>query len=63
MWKFQDFSVILIFLHKINFEESRGSKIAVFAILVTLKMINLLNFSRQKVQKSINSKFGASEMC
>ena len=55
VWKFQDFYVTQI-LREIDFGECRGSDIDVFAILVTLKMINLVYFSLQKVQKSIKIK-------
>ena len=49
----------MIFLHitqilrEINFGGSRSSKTAVLAILGALKMINLVNFSFQKMQKFI----------
>ena len=39
VWKFQDFSVIQI-LRKINFEEYRSSKNAVFTILEALNNVN-----------------------
>ena len=52
VWKFQDFCVIQI-LREINFGESRSSKIAFFAILVTLDFVDMVNFSLQKVQKFI----------
>ena len=44
VWKFHDFSVIQI-LSEINFEECRSSKIAIFAILGALNLVNLVNFS------------------
>ena len=50
MWKFDEFSVTQI-LREINFEESISSKIALFANLEALKMINLVNFSLQKSVK------------
>ena len=50
MWKCHDFSVTQIF-REINFGESRSSKTAVLTILEALKMINLVNFSLQKMQK------------
>ena len=46
VWKFHDFFVTQI-LREINFEDSRSSKIPVFA----LTFVNFLNFSLQKVQK------------
>ena len=52
MWKFHDFSVTQI-LRETNFGESRGFKTAVLAILEALKMIILVNFSLQKMQKFI----------
>ena len=48
MWKFWDFSITQI-LREINFGEFQSSEIVVFAIF------NLVNFSRQKVQKYQNS--------
>ena len=50
MWKCHDFSVTQIF-REINFGESRSSKTAVLTILEALKMILLVNFSLQKMQK------------
>ena len=52
MWKFHAFSVTQI-LREINFEESRSFKSAVFAILGSIKIVNLLNFNLLKVQKFI----------
>ena len=46
----QDISVIQI-LREINFGVLRSSKTAVFDIIETLKMVNLVNFSLQNVQK------------
>ena len=60
MWKFQDTSVNQTFC-EINFEESRSSKSAVFAILGSLKIVNLLNFNLLKLQKFIKSNFRASK--
>ena len=60
MWKLQDYSVIQI-LREINFGDSRSSKTAIFAILGAPNFVNLVNFSLQKVQKSIESKFKASK--
>ena len=44
-------------LREINFGDSRSSKSAVFAILGSLKIVNLLNLSLLKVQKFISIKF------
>ena len=52
VWKSQDFSVILI-LRETNFGESRSSKTAVFAFFESLNLVNLVNFSLQKVQQLI----------
>ena len=52
VWKFQDFSVILI-LREINFGEFRSSQTAVFAILGALNFVDLGNFNLQIVQKLI----------
>ena len=49
------FSVSQI-LREINFGESRSNKTAVSPILGALKMINLVNFSLQKMQKLIKIK-------
>ena len=59
MWKFKDFSVIQI-LREINFKESKSSESNLrvsFAILGTLNIVNLVNFSFLKVQKYMKSKF------
>ena len=50
MWKFQDFSVPQI-LREINFEESRSSQSAIFAIVGALNFVTLVNFSLQIEQK------------
>ena len=50
VWKFHDFSVTQI-LREIHFGESRSSKITVLAFSRALKMINLVLFSLQKMQK------------
>ena len=42
----------LRFLREINFGETQSSKTAVFAILGALNLVNLVNFSLQKVQKN-----------
>ena len=55
MRKFQDFSVIQI-LHEINFGGCRSPKSAVFAIFWALNLVDLVNFSIQKVQKCIKIK-------
>jgi len=55
VWKFQDFSITQI-LREINFGGCRSSKTAVLAILGALKMINLVNFSLQKMQEFIKIK-------
>ena len=60
MWKLQDLSVTQI-LREINFGEYRSSKNAVLAILGALKMIDLVNFSFEKVQKFITIKLRPSE--
>ena len=49
VWKLQDFSVTQI-LREINFEASRSSKTAIFAILGS-EFDNLTNFNLQQVQK------------
>ena len=49
VWLFQDYPVTQI-LSEINFGESRSCKTAGFVILGALKIINLVNFSLQKVQ-------------
>ena len=49
---FMIFSVTQI-LRETNLGESKSSKTAIFAIIVALIMINLVNFSLQKVQKFI----------
>ena len=51
-WEFHDFSVNQI-LREINFVESRRYKTAVLAISGALKIIDLVNFSLQKMQKFI----------
>ena len=61
MWKFQDFYVTQI-LREINFGDSRNAKTAVFAILGAVKFGQLVNFSLQKVQKSIKIKIQSLEM-
>jgi len=48
VWK--DFSIIQI-LREINFEESKSSKNGIFAIFGGLSLVNLANFSFQKVKK------------
>ena len=55
VWKFQDFCITRIteILREINFEDSRGAKSAVFAILGAVNFVHLVNFSLQKVQKFI----------
>ena len=55
VWRFQDFSITQI-LREINFGGCRSSKTAVLAILGALKMINLVNFSLQKMQEFIKIK-------
>jgi len=46
---FEDFSVTQI-LCEINFNDSRSSKIAIFAISEALNFVHLVNLSLQKVQ-------------
>ena len=60
MWKILDFCFIQI-LREINFGDLRSAKIATFATLGALNIVDLVNFSLQKVQKYIYSKFGASK--
>ena len=43
-------------LREINFEDSRGAKTAIFAILGTVNFVNLVNFNLQKVQKLVKMK-------
>ena len=50
MWKFQDFSFIQI-LRETNFEGSRTSKSAFFAILRAVNFVQMVNFSLQKSAK------------
>ena len=52
VWKFHYFPITQI-LREINFGESRRSKTAIFAIFGPLNFVNLVIFSRQKVQKLI----------
>ena len=52
VWKIHDFSVTQI-LREVNFGESRSCKTAIFAISGALNFDDLVNFSLQKVQKSI----------
>ena len=55
VWKYHYFSITQI-LREINLGESRSAKNAVFAILGALKLVDLMNFSLQKVQKCIEVK-------
>jgi len=55
VWKFQDFSAIQI-LHEIKVGESRSSKTAVLDIFEAMNIVDLVNFSLQKVQKFIKTK-------
>ena len=55
VWKFEDFSVIQIF-REINFDQSKRSKTAIFAIFEVLNFVDLVNFSLQKVEKFIEIK-------
>ena len=59
-WKIQNFSIIQI-LREINFKDSRGAKIAVFATLRAVNFVPLVNVGLQKVQNSLKSKFRASK--
>ena len=43
-------------LREINFGEGRGSKIAIFAFLVALSIVKLVNLSIKTVQKFIKKK-------
>ena len=56
VWNNQDFSVTQL-LREINFENLEALKKPIFAILGALKIVNLVNFSFQKVQKYIKIKF------
>ena len=60
MWKFQDFSVILISC-EIKVGESRNSKTAVFAISKALNFVDFANLSLQKYKMHKISKFRASK--
>ena len=55
VWKFQNFSVIQI-LREINFGESESFEIAIFANFGALNVVNLVNFSLQKVQNLMKIK-------
>ena len=55
VWKFQDFSITQI-LREINFGGSRSANPAICAILGAMKLVNLGNFSLQKMQKFIKFK-------
>ena len=50
--KLQDFSVNQI-LREINFGESRNGKIVILVILGALNCVDLVNFSLQKVEKTV----------
>ena len=52
MWKFHDFTIAQI-LREINFGESRSSKTVIFAILVALNSIQLIDFGLEQLQKFI----------
>ena len=57
VWKFQDFPVTQI-LREINFQESRRSETAVFAIFRVLNFVNLVNCrlsKSAKIHKNQNS--------
>jgi len=55
VWKFQDFCITDI-LNKINFEDSKSAKSAVFANSGAVNFVHLVvNFSLQKVQKFIQN--------
>ena len=58
--KFEDLSVTQI-LREINFGEYRSSKTAVFAILGALNLVDLVNFSLQKVKNAEKPKIKASK--
>ena len=60
MEKFQDFSITRI-LREINFGDSRKAKTAVFAILGALTLVDLVNFSLQKVKNAEKPKIKASK--
>ena len=55
VWKFLDFPNT-----EINFEDSRISKIAIFAIFWTLNLVHLVISAFQKCKNSLKSKFRAS---
>ena len=61
VWIFHDFSVNQIF-REINFGEFRSCKTPIFALLGALNVVNLVNFSLQKVQKFIKIKIGESRV-
>ena len=51
------FFCVIQILREINFEESRIAKTAIFAILRAVNLVQMVNFSLQKVQKFIKIKF------
>ena len=55
MWKYEEFLVIQI-LREINFGESESFEIAIFANFGALNVVNLVNFSLQKVQNLMKIK-------
>ena len=62
MWKNQDLSVTQI-LREINFQDSTSAKSA-FAILGALKIVDLVNFSLQRMQKFTKNQNSQSlQMC
>ena len=60
VWKFQYFCITEI-LREILLEYSRSAKSAVLATLGAVNFVHLVNFSLQKVQKFIKSKFKPSK--
>ena len=56
VWKVQDFPVTQI-LREINSGEFRSSETAVFAFFGALDFVDLVDFSLQKVQNFMKSRF------
>ena len=63
LWKFQDFYYSDFMGHQFWRLYCRSCKTAVLAILGDLKMINLVNFSLQKMQKFLKIKIQRLKMC
>ena len=56
MWKFQDICATTQILREINFDDSRSSKTAVFAIFEAQNFVDLVNSILEKEQKVIKIK-------